>query len=202
MTSEISFIRNFRANHLGSNLRPGAEAQFIHHAVQVRRQGFVLQLQYLCPQLRPLHPFLQGVDIGSLTIDSTKELVLLFVDIGVPRPVAICHGLSVRFDLGKVLLHLILLSLQPIPLRSNHGSVQLNWNEEGRLTLVLSPASKPQSLPTNTAEYLMDRVDPSQGLSTTSASITPQRSSVHIIASLGPCSEPRSDSRTRSITKA
>ena len=26
MTSEVSFIRNFRANHLGSDLRPGAEA--------------------------------------------------------------------------------------------------------------------------------------------------------------------------------
>ena len=43
-TSEISFIRNFRANHLGSNLRPGAEAQFVYHAVQTRRQRFVLQL--------------------------------------------------------------------------------------------------------------------------------------------------------------
>ena len=38
MTSEISPIRNFRANHLGSNLRPGAEAQFIHHAIQTSRQ--------------------------------------------------------------------------------------------------------------------------------------------------------------------
>ena len=38
MTSEISFTRNFRANHLGSNLRPGAEAQFVHHAVQTSRQ--------------------------------------------------------------------------------------------------------------------------------------------------------------------
>ena len=38
MMLEISSIRNFRANHLGSNLRLGAEAQFIHHAVQMRRQ--------------------------------------------------------------------------------------------------------------------------------------------------------------------
>ena len=36
MTSEISSIRNFRANHLGSNFRLGAEAQLIHHAVQTR----------------------------------------------------------------------------------------------------------------------------------------------------------------------
>ena len=51
MTSEISFTRNFRANHLGSNLRPGAEAQFIHHAVQACQQQFILQLQRLRPQL-------------------------------------------------------------------------------------------------------------------------------------------------------
>ena len=38
MASEISFIRNFRANHLGSNLRAGAEAQFVHHAIQTHRQ--------------------------------------------------------------------------------------------------------------------------------------------------------------------
>ena len=76
------------------------------------------------------------------------------------------------------------------------------WNEERRLTLVLSPAKSPQSLPTSMAEYLMDRVDPFQGLSTVSASMMPWRNNVHIIASLGPCSEPRSDSRTWSITKA
>ena len=38
MTSETSSTRNFRANHLGSSLRPGAEAQFVHHAVQTHRQ--------------------------------------------------------------------------------------------------------------------------------------------------------------------
>ena len=111
------------------------------------------------------------------------------------------------YPLGKTpsapsVLHLVLLLLQPISLGSNHGSVQFTWNEGWRLTLVLSPVSKPQSLPTSTAEYLMDRVNPFQGLSTTSASITPRRSNVHIIASLGPCSEPCSDSKTRSITKA
>ena len=100
MTSEISSIRNFRANHLGSNLHPGAEAQFIHHAVQARRQRFVLQLQRPCPQLRSFHPFLQGIDVGPLMIDSPEELILFLVDVGVPRPVAICHGLSIRFDLG------------------------------------------------------------------------------------------------------
>ena len=95
-----------------------------------------------------------------------------------------------------------ILTLQTIPLGSHHGSVQFKWNEGWRLTLVLSPASRPQSLPTSTAEYLIERVEPFQGLSTTSALMTPRRSNVHIIASLGPCSEPRSDSRTRSITKA
>ena len=94
------FTRNFRANHLGSNLRPGAEAQFVHHAIQTRRQRLVLQLQRFRPQLRLLHAFLQGIDVDPLTIDSAKELVLFLVDVGVPRPVAICHGLSIRLDLG------------------------------------------------------------------------------------------------------
>ena len=130
MASEVSSSRNFRANHLESNLRPGAEAQFIHHAIQMSRQRLILQLQRPRPQLRSLHPFLQGVNIGPLAIDSTKELVLFFVNVGVPRSVAICHGLSICFDLGQILFHLVLLSLQPIPLRSDHASVQLNWNEE------------------------------------------------------------------------
>ena len=38
MTSDFLQLRKFRANHLGSNLRPGAEAQFIHHAVQTCQQ--------------------------------------------------------------------------------------------------------------------------------------------------------------------
>ena len=37
MASEVSSSRNFRANHLGSNLRLGAEAQFVHHAIQTCR---------------------------------------------------------------------------------------------------------------------------------------------------------------------
>ena len=57
MTSEISSIRNSRANHLGSNLRPGAEAQFVHHAIQMRRQRLVLQLQCPRPQIRSFHAF-------------------------------------------------------------------------------------------------------------------------------------------------
>ena len=73
MMSEFSFIRNFRANHLGSNLRLGAEAQFVHHAVQMSRQRFVLQFQRLRPQLRPFHPLFQGINIGPLPIDPTKE---------------------------------------------------------------------------------------------------------------------------------
>ena len=37
------------------------------------------------------------------------------------------------------------------------ATVQLSqWNKEWRLTLVLSPAKSPQSLPMSTAEYLMD----------------------------------------------
>ena len=50
-TSETSSIRNFRANHLGSNLRPGAEAQFVHHTIQTHQQRLVLQLQRSRPQL-------------------------------------------------------------------------------------------------------------------------------------------------------
>ena len=51
MTSDFLQLRKFRANHLGSNFRPGAEAQFIHHAVQTRQQRFVLQFQRPRPQL-------------------------------------------------------------------------------------------------------------------------------------------------------
>ena len=136
MTSEVSFIRNFRANHLGSNFRPGAEAQSIHHAVQTRRQRLVLQFQRPCPQLRPLHPFLQGVDIGLLSIDPTEELVLFFIDIRVPRMVAICHGLGIRFNLGQVFFHLALLALQPVSLEANHTSVQ---SRERRVEAYPSP---------------------------------------------------------------
>ena len=67
--------------------------------------------------------------------------------------IAIHHSL----DLGKVLFHLVLFPFQMIPLKeSNHRLVWFNQNEGWRLTLVLSPANKPQSLPTSTAEYLMD----------------------------------------------
>ena len=34
----LSSIRKFRANHLGSNLHLGAEAQLVHHAVQTSQQ--------------------------------------------------------------------------------------------------------------------------------------------------------------------
>ena len=123
------------------------------------------------------------------------------IDICVPCAIAVRHGLCICLNLSQILLHLGLLSLQTISLEST--TLQSNyWNEEWRLTQVLSPASKPQSLPTSTAKYLIDWVDPFQGLSTTLASIMPQRNSVHIIASLGPCSEPRSDSRMQSITNA
>ena len=170
----LSLIRKIRANHLGSNLCPGAEAQFIHHAVQPSRQRLVFQLQGPHPQLQSFHPFLQGVDISSLLVNSTKELVLLLVDVHIPFMVAICHGLCICLDLSQVPLHLGLLPFQMIPLKeSHHRSVQFDWNEEWRLTRVLSPAKRPQSLPTSTAKYLMDQVDPFQGLSTTLASITP-----------------------------
>ena len=156
----ISFTRNFRANHLGRNFRLGAEAQFIHHAVQTRRQRFVLQFQHPRPQFRLVHPFFQSINIGPLAINSTKEFILLLVDVRIPCTVAIRHGLGIRLDLSQVLFHLVLLSFQAIPLRSNHRSVQFNRNKGWRLTLVLSPASRPQSLPTSMAEYLIDQVDP------------------------------------------
>ena len=75
-------------------------------------------------------------------------------------------------------------------------TVQLSqWNEERRLTLVLSPAKSPQSLPTSTAEYLMDRVNPFQGLSTVSASTTPWHNNVHHEA-IQECSpSPKPDAR-------
>ena len=72
----LSSIRKIRANHLGSDLRPGAEAQLANHAVQVSQQQLVLQLQGSRPQLRTFHPFLQGVNISPLSVNSTKELTL------------------------------------------------------------------------------------------------------------------------------
>ena len=54
----LSLTRKIRANHLGSDLHLGAEAQFIHHAVQTCRQRFVLQFQCPRPQLRSFHLFL------------------------------------------------------------------------------------------------------------------------------------------------
>ena len=88
----LSSIRKIRANHLGSDLRPGAEAQLVNHAVQASRQQLVLQLQGSHPQLRSFHPFLQGVNIGPLSINLTKELVLFLVNICVPCTVAIVRA--------------------------------------------------------------------------------------------------------------
>ena len=93
-------LESLEANHLGCNLRPGAEAQLVDHAVQMSQQRLILQLQSPRPQLRLFHSFLQGVDIGPLLVNSTKELVLFLVNIGVPCTVTIRHGLSIRFDLG------------------------------------------------------------------------------------------------------
>ena len=129
----ISFTRNFRANHLRSNLHLGAEAQFIHHAVQTHQQRFVLQFQRPCPQLQSFHLLFQGVDVNTLMIDLTEKLVLFLVNIRVPRTVAIRHGLGIRLDLSQVLFHLVLLSFQMIPLRSNYGSVQSIGTKGGDL---------------------------------------------------------------------
>ena len=71
----LSLIRKIRANHLGSNLHLGAEAQFVDHTVQVSQQQLALQLQGPCPQLRSLHTLLQRINIGALPIDMLEELV-------------------------------------------------------------------------------------------------------------------------------
>ena len=117
MTSVFLQLRKIRANHLGCDLHPGAEAQLVHHAVQTHRQRLVFQLQRPRSQLRLFHPFLQGIDIGSLPVNTMKELVLFLVDICISHTVAICHSLGVRLDLSKVLLHLDLFPLQMIPLK-------------------------------------------------------------------------------------
>ena len=89
------------------------------------QQRLVLQLQGPCPQLRPLHLFLQSIDISPLPINSTKELVLFFVNVCVPGMIAICHSLHVHLDLSQVFLQLVLLLLETISLEVNHSSVQL-----------------------------------------------------------------------------
>ena len=131
----------------------------------------------------------------------SEKFVLLLINIRIPHAIAVCHGLRICLNLGQILLHLSLLLLQMIPLKSTTSQPNY-WNEEWRLTLVLSLARSPQSLPMSMAEYLIDHMDPFQGLSMTLASITPRHNSIHIMASLGFCSEPRSDSRTQSITRA
>ena len=75
-------------------------------------------------------------------------------------------------DIGQVLLHLDLLSFQIIPLEIPESQSR-NRNKRWGLTLVLSLARRPQSQPTNTAEYLIKRVDLSHGLLTTLASTMP-----------------------------
>ena len=74
-----------------------------------------------------------------------EELILLFVNIRVPCAITVRHSFGIGLYFGQVLFHLSLLSLQMISLRSDHRSVQFNWNEGWRLTLVLSPARRPQS---------------------------------------------------------
>ena len=125
MMSVFLQTRKIRANHLGSNLRPGAEAQFVNHAVQMSRQRLVLQFQSPHPQLRPFHPLLQRINISPLPIDTSKELVLLFIDVRVPGTIAVGHSFCICLNLGQVLLHLGLLPLQTIPLEVNHGSARL-----------------------------------------------------------------------------
>ena len=101
------------------------------------------------------HPILQCVNVDSLPVELTKELVLFFVHICIPCMVTLSHSLSIRLDLGQVLLHLSLLLLQSVPLKIPKDQSK-DRNEGWGLTLVLSPAKRPQSLPTSTAEYLMD----------------------------------------------
>ena len=52
-----------------------------------------------------------------------KELILLLVDICIPRTVAVRHGLGVHLNLSQIFLHLNLLLLQTISLEVNHGSI-------------------------------------------------------------------------------
>ena len=108
------------------------------------QQQLVLQLQSPCPQLRSLHLILQCVNVDPLPVEAMEEFILLLVNICVPCTIAVHHGLSIHLDLGQILLHLGLLSLQTIPLKTTMIQTD-HWNKGWRLTLVLSPARRPQS---------------------------------------------------------
>ena len=60
---------------------------------------------------------LQEINIVPLPVEVTEELVLLLVDIGIPRLVTLGHGLGIHLNLSQVLLHLVLFSFQMISLK-------------------------------------------------------------------------------------
>ena len=148
-----------------------------------------------CSQAPGPLPSTQTTPVIPLFVQITEEFVLLLINMGVPCPVTLSHGLSICLDFSQVLLHLVLLPFQTISLKSPKIN-QRNRNKGWGLTLVLSLARSPQSQPTRTAEYLMDLIDPSHGLSSPHTSIMPHCNSVHIMASLVFCSDPQRDSRT------
>ena len=130
-----------------------------------------------------------------------EEFILLLVDIPISHTITVRHSYGISLDLGQVFLHLAQFPFQMISLKFPQINPGI-WNERWELTLVLSPASRPQRQPTRTAEYLMNCVELSHGLSSPLASMTPCYNNVHIMALLKLCSEPQRDSETRSITNA
>ena len=75
-----------------------------------------------------------------------EKLVLLLVDIRVPRTITVCHGLSICLDLSQVPLHLDLLSFQAISLEVNHGSAHLLEQRMETYSSPLSSQKTPKSL--------------------------------------------------------
>ena len=132
----LSSIRKIRANHLGCNLHPGAEAQLIDHAVQMSQQRLILQLQCPRPQFGPFHLLFQCVDVDLLSIESTKELILFLINVCIPHTVAVCHGFGICLNLGQVFLHLALFPLQSISLQIPKRSAQ---EQERRMETYPSP---------------------------------------------------------------
>ena len=77
------------------------------------------QFQRLRPQLRLLQSLLQAIDLTPLPIQMNEELILFFVNIGIPLLVALCHCLSEILNLSHCAVKLVNLSFQTIPLSPN-----------------------------------------------------------------------------------
>lgn len=104
-----------RHPHL-SSLGARTETQLSCHVVHTLRHRFVGQFQQTHPQLHPLQPLLQSVDLAPLSIKAKLELVLFPVNIHIPLCVALGHSLSERLDLGHHLIKPVKLPLQSISL--------------------------------------------------------------------------------------